>query len=217
MRLLGAGRGLSIVKIGGSLYGDPRLKLWLNALCSLAAPIIIVPGGGPFADAVRDAQERMVFSDRTAHELALFAMAQYGRALCDLDARLTLCELDDDFEEAWVRRATPVWSPFFLASHREDIAQSWDMTSDSLAAWLAGELGARRVVLVKSAPPTQPEIAASALADSGIVDPLFPRYLAKSRAEAVWLGPNDWPQISQAIRGKAEAGARIVTASHTDL
>lgn len=213
MRLSGAGRGLAIIKIGGSLCGDPRLKLWLNALCSTSTPIIVVPGGGPFADVVRDTQKRMGFSDAAAHELALLAMAQYGRALCDLDARLTVCELDDDFEEAWLRRATPVWSPFSLASRREDIAQSWDMTSDSLAAWLAGELGARRVVLVKSAPPTQPEVAASELAERGVVDPLFPRYLAKSGVEAVWLGPDDWSQIPQAIRGGAVAGARIVAPS----
>ncbi len=212
MRQPGAARSLAVIKIGGSLCGDPKLGLWLDAISSLTSPVIIVPGGGPFADAVRQTQFRMGFSDKAAHHMALLAMAQNAQALCDLNARLTLCEMEDDFEEAWVRRLIPVWSPYGLVRHREDIPQSWDMTSDSLAAWLAGEFGARFVLLVKSAAPTQAGVLAHDVAASGVVDPLFPKYLAKSGAEAIWLGPDDWPKAPQAIKGEAGAGARIVNA-----
>jgi aspartokinase-like uncharacterized kinase len=50
---------MQVVKIGGSLYDTPELKKWLKQLAKAAKDdsIIIVPGGGPFADTVRDAQK----------------------------------------------------------------------------------------------------------------------------------------------------------------
>ena len=52
--------------------------------------MVLVPGGGPFADAVRAAQPRMGFDDRAAHAMALLAMEQYGCALANLAQGLSL-------------------------------------------------------------------------------------------------------------------------------
>ena len=72
---------LSIVKLGGSHANGRHLKDWLAAIAAEAGAIAIVPGGGPFADAVRTAQASMGYDDRAAHAMALKAMAQFGCAL----------------------------------------------------------------------------------------------------------------------------------------
>ena len=76
--------GPTIVKLGGSHAFSPHLKNWLDAIAGCAGCAVVVPGGGPFADAVRMAQPRMGFDDRAAHEMAVLAMEQYGCALTNL-------------------------------------------------------------------------------------------------------------------------------------
>ncbi len=62
------------------------------------------------------------------------------------------------------------------------LPKAWDVTSDTLAAWLAGELKADRLILVKSVDPPSAAETAADLAAAGIVDPLFPHYAAASGA-----------------------------------
>ena len=92
LRLSSAARAsrsrLAIVKLGGSHATGPHLKDWLAAIAAEAGAIAIVPGGGPFADAVRTAQASIGYDDRAAHAMALMAMAQFGCALAEPQSRL---------------------------------------------------------------------------------------------------------------------------------
>ncbi|MFN0316892.1 MAG: aspartate kinase, partial [Burkholderiales bacterium] len=64
-----------IVKLGGSLSRAGTLAQWLAAIAQVGrGKIIVVPGGGSYADAVRDEQERWRFDDSCAHSMALLAM-----------------------------------------------------------------------------------------------------------------------------------------------
>ena len=76
--------GPTVLKLGGSYAFSPFLKNWIDAVKDCAGCVVLVPGGGPFADAVRAAQPRMGFDDRAAHEMAVLAMDQYGCALAHL-------------------------------------------------------------------------------------------------------------------------------------
>ncbi len=138
--------GPRIVKLGGSLHDAPELRPWLAALATAPGPPrILVPGGGPFADAVRDAQARLGFHDLAAHRMAILAMQQYGLVLQALEPRLGLAET-----EAELRDGRPVvWLPWELAGRDETIEASWEITSDSLALWLAHKLEAPLLLLVK--------------------------------------------------------------------
>jgi len=138
-----------VVKIGGSLWRSPDLPRWIDALRSYPGPLTLVPGGGPFADAVRAAQPALGFSDRAAHEMALLAMEQYGVALADRFPRLALAETPREASAIRAMGKIVVWRPraMVLAS---DVPPSWDVTSDSLAAWYAHEAGAVRLLLIKS-------------------------------------------------------------------
>ncbi|MBG0809112.1 aspartate kinase [Methylosinus sp. H3A] len=139
-----------VAKLGGSLSASPVLRQWLAALLRYAGPLTIVPGGGPFADAVRRAQETLRFSDEAAHEMAIMAMEQYGRALCDLEPQLVPVSTPQEAEAAHRRGAAAIWRPVAMTRAAPQIPQSWEMTSDSLAAWYAREAGASALLLIKS-------------------------------------------------------------------
>lgn len=182
------GSPVTIAKIGGSLLGTPDLDAWLSVLVGSAAPVVIVPGGGAFADQVRRAQGLYGFDDRAAHHMALLAMAQVAVLLASRRAALDLVSDPAEIEAAAARGRTSVWLPAAMALAARDVPASWDVTSDSLAAWLAGRLGAARVLLVKSCDVPAP-VTARELADRGIVDRLFPRFAATSAAAVFVAGP----------------------------
>jgi dihydroneopterin aldolase len=179
---------LTVIKLGGSHAFAPHLGSWLDAIASHAGSIVLVPGGGPFADAVRDAQPRLGFDDGAAHRMALLAMEQFGCALASLDGRLSLAVSRAEIEATLAERRVPVWLPARMVLAAREIPWSWDVTSDSLAAWLAGELDAGLLVLVKHAGA---RAAAEELTARGIVDAAFPGFLRRSGVPAVVLGADD--------------------------
>jgi dihydroneopterin aldolase len=191
---------LAIVKLGGSHATGPYLKDWLEAIAAEAGSIAIVPGGGPFADAVRTAQVTMGYDDRAAHIMALMAMAQFGSALESLNPALRLASSRSALFRALKDGKVPVWSPEPMARSAA-LPETWDLTSDSLAAWLAGALGANRLVLVKHGRFERVAIDAHDLAARGVVDPLFPLYLKESGAQAWLAGPVDSARLGEGLRG----------------
>src|SRR5688572_4689292 len=75
-----------VVKVGGSLYDHPRLGPGLRAYLDALAPdpVLLVPGGGPFADAVRQLDAAHRLGEEAAHWLALMAMTLAGGFLQQL-------------------------------------------------------------------------------------------------------------------------------------
>jgi dihydroneopterin aldolase len=193
-------RGLAIVKLGGSHATGPHLKDWLAAIAAEAGAIAIVPGGGAFADAVRSAQASMGFDDPAAHAMALMAMAQFGRALQSLNPALRLAASRAAILRALKDGKVPVWSPEAMA-RAAALPETWDLTSDSLSAWLAGALGAGSLVLVKHGRFAGRALDAHDLATRGTVDPLFPRYLKASGARALLAPPTGSAGLAEGLRG----------------
>ncbi len=178
--------GLSVVKVGGSLVADrARLRRLLGALADGAdGPVVIVPGGGALADAARVTQAALGFPDSLAHRLALDAMAGMGRIFAALEPRLAVTETPGDALAGRV----PVWDPSALKRGHPEIPESWDVTSDSLALWLATRLGAATCLLVKSADPALGAGPAD-LARTGLVDAAFPGFAARFPGRIVLRGP----------------------------
>ena len=150
-----------VVKIGGGLYDSPKLAKVVQRLSDFSAPALVVPGGGPFADQVRAAQKRWGFDDRRAHAMALLAMRQYGYLLAALG------ELDthERIELPAASGASQIWLPD-ENSLSGDLAANWEVTSDSIAAWLAGETGADWLVLIKPLPLVPPNRPLGDLVDA---------------------------------------------------
>ena len=141
-----------VVKVGGALLAHPaHLDAVLAALDQVAGAsrLLIVPGGGPFAEAVRDVDRRFALTDDAAHWMAILAMDQYAHLLA---SRLNVAALawnPADIAAALERRRLPVLAPSRWLREADPLPHSWDVTSDSIAAWVAGAVGAARLVLVK--------------------------------------------------------------------
>ncbi len=166
------------VKLGGSTAYDAQMDVWIAALAGSALPLVIVPGGGPFADQVRDSQKRIGFSDLAAHAMAILAMDQFGHIILDRDERLVPARSFEDIEHALDAGRIPVWLPSALAIPAPDIRASWDLTSDSLAAWLAGKVGANELLLIKQTSDFSEQDDIASLTARGVLDPGFSFVLA---------------------------------------
>lgn len=182
-----------IVKLGGSLAGSAELAAWIAALDRYTAPLLIVPGGGVFADTVRAAQKTLAFDDTAAHHMALVAMQQYGIALAALWPRLTGVATPAAIRRALRLHHVPCWNPVPMAL-AAPLPKSWDVTSDTLAAWLAGSLKAAQLLLIKSRDPQVSFETVADLAAVDLVDPLFPHYAAASGATVFVAGPGSLPE-----------------------
>jgi aspartokinase-like uncharacterized kinase len=177
----GDGSGPTLVKIGGSLCGTPELRRCLAAIVEVGrGPRLVVPGGGPFADAVRAAQARLGFDDRAAHRIAILAMQQYGLLLQALEPRLSLVEVEAEIAALIAAGAPGVWLPWAMLGRDASIPASWDVTSDSLTLILATRLAAARLILVKAA-VVPAGIDLAGLAARGLIDPAFPGLAAAFR------------------------------------
>jgi probable H4MPT-linked C1 transfer pathway protein len=158
-----------VIKLGGGILAHS--EHFDAALAALAAAgqarrLLVVPGGGPFADAVRAVDRQHRLSDDAAHWMAILAMDQHAHLIA---SRLACGQLVSTKRE--ILAAEPgrvmVLAPSHWLREADPLPHSWDVTSDSIAAWVAGALGARHLVLVK--PPHA--------SGADLVDPYFVRSL----------------------------------------
>lgn len=170
-----------VVKIGGSLLGSPELPHWLDTLVKISdGKVLIVPGGSVFADAVREAQGISQVNDAVAHHLALLAMDQFGLLLAGMNAGLVTASSELEIaERGWQHRGI-VWLPSHMVMADETIPQNWQVTSDSLSAWIANKINAEHLIIVKSAHLSDhaATVSVQTLKDAQLLDQAFPEFIA---------------------------------------
>jgi aspartokinase-like uncharacterized kinase len=174
-----------VVKMGGSLVDGAELRPWLDVLAGFGGGrVVIVPGGGPFADQVRRAQDLWGFDNKVAHRMAILGMEQYGLMMTGIRPDLRLATSRLELRQMLREAAVPVWLPAAMTFDNPEIPESWEITSDSLAAWLAETMGAEMLILVKSIEPIKGAVTAHDLSERGIADPLFPFLNGAGRYES---------------------------------
>jgi aspartokinase-like uncharacterized kinase len=208
----------TVLKVGGSLSRRPATLRRLMSVLGTAArsrTLLVVPGGGPFADAVRRADRRFRLDDSSSHWMAILAMDQYAHLLAALapgsrlvssPAQLAAGRLNVLAVSAWLRGADP-------------LPHSWAVTSDSIAAWVARRLGAKRLVLLKEVDgqfdrdPTKRSarllhrVARARL--GGVVDAHFARALG-SRLPC-WIVNGTHPErVVEVLKGQLAYGTQVV-------
>lgn len=168
-----------VLKLGGSLLSSPVLIEFLQLASQKGqGQLVIVPGGGVFADQVRITQQQWDFNDKTAHSMAVLAMQQMALLFQGLCPKLVLVNQRAEIHPALQRHQVVVWSPLITELDAKGVPANWEMTSDSLAAWLAIQLSAIRLMLVKSV--QIPEGATlKQLSTLGIIDKGFMRMVHK--------------------------------------
>jgi aspartokinase-like uncharacterized kinase len=160
-----------VVKLGGGVLPHAAyFAATLEAVVRGARTrrFLVVPGGGVFADAVRDVDRRLGLSDDAAHWMAILGMNQCAHLLSDRLRGAALVEGRAAVDAAIDAGAIPVLAPYRWLREADPLPHAWDVTSDSIAAWVAGAVGARQLVLVK--PP--------GTSGTELVDPYFSRALA---------------------------------------
>lgn len=194
-----------VVKLGGSLIGSPDLPVWLAAIADAGRrrPVVVVPGGGVFADAVRAAQQAMSFDDEIAHDMALQGMRQYGTALAALSESIGAPKLVHlaDIEAAAPGNGVWIWDPGDPRLSACALPRDWRVSADSLSLWLSEKFDDSRLVLVKSKAPERPAADVRGLAAEGFVDEYFPALYAAIDRPVWWLERTQAQALSQLLDG----------------
>ncbi len=171
-----------VIKLGGGLLAD--VSSFIDTLSCVGAvarrrPLAIVAGGGPFADAVRTVDRAIGLGDDEAHWMAVLAMDQFAHLVAARLPESRLVHTPDGVAASLSDGRIPVIAPYQWLRELDPLPHSWDVTSDSIAAWIAGQLGAGELLLVK--PPE---------AQAPLVDPYFTRALPPGvRATPAQAGP----------------------------
>ena len=192
-----------VIKLGGSLLSSGSLNKWLSIIIEFGkGKLVIVPGGGSFADQVREAQKKWRFDDKAAHQMALLAMEQTAHLLKSVAPDLSLTDSIEEIEEIVNLNKVPVWLQCKMIDTSPDISSNWNVTSDSLALWLAGKLKAEHTMLVKSLSASNKN--ARQLSDFDMVDKAFPEFVKKSESELWWLEESDMGVFKKMLKTKAK-------------
>ena len=127
----------------------------LKALCTKLNKIskehrlVVVPGGGEFADVVRCLDERFSLSCGASHRMAILGMDQYGLLLSDLITDSVAVSKLEETKYFLDLGKLPVFLPSNLLLKEDPLENSWNVTSDSIAVYLADRLEVSKVLLVK--------------------------------------------------------------------
>ena len=169
-------RPMIVIKLGGSLTASTALTNCFNKINNHYSnkQVIVVPGGGAFADQVRSAQQQWLFDDLTAHHMAILAMQQMALLFKALQPDWRLFSSAAEIKNA--KQSVLIWSP--LPSELDDagVEAGWNITSDSLAAWIAKQTGATELILVKSA-DIAPKSTIQDLQHQGVIDTAFHTFI----------------------------------------
>lgn len=181
----GAGIGEGpIVKLGGSLLTRPAWPEDVRRLlASLRSPVVVV-GGGPVVDGLREIDAASPRSTALMHDLAIDAMRLTARIVAEA-LRLPLEPRVESHAVTPIILDTATW--LGASSRVHPLPQGWQVTSDSIAAIIAASAG-RDLLLVKSLPPHCPGDALADLSAAGWVDEHFPAAAADVTAIG-WAAP----------------------------
>jgi aspartokinase-like uncharacterized kinase len=193
---------LAVIKVGGSLYEWPdlatRLREWLAAEWNSGFGVLLIPGGGSTADAVRDLDRRHGLGEEKAHWLALRALSLNAHFLASLLPDACVIEDVKHGEKVWLEGGTPILDvhEFARADERRTgrLPYTWAVTSDALAARVAVVSQAHHLVLLKStAIPARPDWAEAGRL--GLVDEVFAEVLraASHHLQVSAVNLRTWP------------------------
>lgn len=191
-----------VVKVGGSLAETGRMPVVLALIAAARVPVVVVPGGGAFAESIRTMQPAMKFSDAVAHRLAMLAMHQMAELIVAQQERFAIVQSLDEVSGVLGDGKVPVWAPLRMIAADAAVPADWSATSDTLAARLAELLGSR-LMLLKSV-DVEPAANLDDLARRGVVDPVIPSIVARGSLSWSIFGPSGDAQLRAVLAGEGE-------------
>jgi aspartokinase-like uncharacterized kinase len=180
-----------IVKVGGSLFH--HVSDLVPVLNESKRPLLLIPGGGPFADMVRQCK----VDNDTAHWMAVSAMEQFGWFIASHGIPVTTI--------ISVPSSTTVILPYQFFIQNDVLPHTWDVTSDTIAAWAAGNLHLD-LLLLKSVDgifingTLQKQVIAPV--DSDVIDPFFIPFVLKNRIKTTIVNGSQPNRVGKFLRGE---------------
>ena len=191
---------LIVVKMGGSLIS--HVTRIVPVLCASPNPLLVIPGGGRFADTVRQSE----VNNDAAHWMAVAAMDQYGWVLASHGMATT--------RRLMLPTKTCVLLPYCVMRRLDPLPHTWDVTSDTIAAWVAGILGAELLVLKSVGGITFDGVLQAWITEpvtSDVVDPCFIPYVLDKKIRVTILNGSHPEQLKKYLRGARVRGTTICT------
>lgn len=213
-----------VIKIGGSLikespelinrlvkeFGSGSCEVNSDKLASdeltfekVSFSILIVPGGGIFADAVRRADEEFGLGDDAAHWMAILGMEQYAYYLQDKSNATATASIKE------LPCGVSILFPYRLLKEEDPLPHSWGVTSDTIAAWIAKQTGslfikATDVDGIFREGKLIMEIFTSDLPENveSCIDLSLPEFLQKNNMECLIINGKLPERVIQAVYGK---------------
>ena len=179
-----------IVKVGGSLYNQiPDL---IPVIKASKRPLLLIPGGGPFADLVRSIQ----VDNDTAHWMALSAMEQFGLFIASFGISTTNAIITP--------LKTTVFLPYRFLRLTDPLPHTWDVTSDTIAAWVAHSLYLD-LLLLKSVDGIfingifQEQVTRPVKTD--VIDPFFIPFVIQNSVRATIINGTQPERLEKYLKG----------------
>jgi 5-(aminomethyl)-3-furanmethanol phosphate kinase len=214
----------AVLKVGGSLSRGAGLEALCKEIGRLGKRyrLLIVPGGGTFADQVRAMYHRYALSETAAHQMALLAMDQYGYLLNQLISESSLISDLDSANRIAESGRVAILLCSELINRTDPLPHSWEVTSDSIAAWIARQTQCRQLVLLKDvdglltsdstldAPKPIAELTVNQLDErTGGVDRYLSQMLAASNLETWVMNGSKPERLSEFLESSRTTGTRI--------
>ncbi len=133
-----------VVKIGGSLFPEHAIEL-AKRLENTGS--VIVLGGGEFANLIRRYDSEMKFSDEANHWTAIDCMEIIAKLVNDKVDSAKLAYTIDEVHEISDEGFTPIFVVSEFLKVEDPFECSWDVTSDSIAAYVANLLNANLFIV----------------------------------------------------------------------
>jgi aspartokinase-like uncharacterized kinase len=213
---------IAILKLGGSLMDNGReiMQFLSDYAETKALSFIVIPGGGPFAEVIRTLSEERAISDDTAHWMAVLAMHQYGLFLAGSEQEIPVAESMEELNNAG---PISIVLPYKLLKDDDSLPHTWDVTSDTIAAFIAHKLGEKTFVKLTDVDGILDEngvlikkIHAKELVDKehkGCVDAELPRFLLQHDMSCMVVNGNVPERIIDVIEGRETICTKLVSLS----
>ncbi|MDK2892253.1 amino acid kinase [Methanohalophilus sp.] len=202
----------TVIKIGGSLIEEaPQLMKHIADKRKLfEKKILIIPGGGMFANFIREADDKLKLSSDSSHWMAILAMEQYGYYLAEKADVPVVASLENN------NHPLSIFLPYSFLKEHDPLPHSWDVTSDTIAAFFAAQTNADFVkvtdvdgILVDQ--KLVDEIYAKKLSsmEKTCVDISFPDYLNEKRMDCFVTNGKYPDRLLDYLQGKKTVGTLI--------
>ena len=133
-----------VVKIGGSLFPNYAIEL-VKQLENTGSVIIL--GGGEFANLIRKYDEEMDFSEQANHWTAIDCMDIIAKLVNDKVESAKLAYTINEVNEISDEGFTPIFIVSQFLREEDPFECSWDVTSDSIAAYVSHLLNANLLIV----------------------------------------------------------------------